>query len=175
MIEKGFNTPMTSSCGRLFDAVAAILGLHTIVAYEGQAAVILESIAEKTASDSLDIGKIEIVPENGRWILNPNEILHNIVKYKIDGKPIASISRAFHNTLIDVFIRLVEILREQKGTDIIALSGGCFQNIRLLTGLYQQLEQRGFHVFTNKEVPVNDGGISLGQAYWGMHNFGQKA
>ena len=175
MIEKRLNTPMTSSCGRLFDAVAAILGLRTTVAYEGQAAVILESIAEKTTSDFLNIGKIEIVPENGHWILDPNEIMHNIVKYKINGKPLANISRAFHNALIDVFLRLVHILREQIDTDVIALSGGCFQNMRLLTGLYQQLEQRGFRVFTNKEVPVNDGGISLGQAYWGMHNCGKKA
>ena len=175
MIEKGLNAPLTSSCGRLFDAVAAILGLRTIVAYEGQAAIILESIAEKTASDFLDIGKINIVLENDHWILNPNEILHNIVKYKIDGKPLAKISQAFHEALIDAFIRVADILREQKGTDLIALSGGCFQNIRLLTGLYQQLEERGFRVFTNKEVPVNDGGISLGQAYWGMHNCGQNA
>jgi hydrogenase maturation protein HypF len=72
--------------------------------------------------------------------------------------------------LIDVFTQIARIIRSETGLKQVALSGGCFQNMFLLQGLQNKLKKKGFQVMTNMEVPVNDGGIALGQAYWGMHN-----
>jgi len=170
-IEKNINSPSTSSCGRLFDAVAAILGIRNTVAYEGQAAIMLESLAIMDSNNILDIGQFELIKTENQYIINPNEILQKIVKGKREKKEISTISRAFHNALIDVFIRIACMIRSESGLEQVALSGGCFQNLYLLQGLNKKLNKNGFRVMTNIEVPVNDGGLALGQAYWGMHNF----
>ncbi len=169
-IEKKINSPATSSCGRLFDAVAAILGIRETVAYEGQAAIMLEALAIKASRDIPDIGKFEVIKNDNHYIIDPNEILHKIVTQKKENKEVSGISCAFHNALIDVFTQIARIIRSETGLKQVALSGGCFQNMFLLQGLQNKLKKKGFQVMTNMEVPVNDGGIALGQAYWGMHN-----
>jgi hydrogenase maturation protein HypF len=169
-IEKKINAPETSSCGRLFDAVAAILGIKNVVAYEGQAAIKLESLALKADSSIPDIDSFELIKNDDKYLMTPNKILRKIADLKKSNDDIAGISRAFHLALVDVFTRVAEIIRSDTGLNKIALSGGCFQNMLLLKELSDSLKRKNFHVFTNREVPVNDGGISLGQAYWGMHN-----
>jgi hydrogenase maturation protein HypF len=169
-IEKKINAPETSSCGRLFDAVSAILGVRNKVAYEGQAAIMLESLAMKTTQDVPKIGKFEITKKKDKYIINPNKILYKIVELKRNGKDVSGISFAFHMALVDVYSHIADKIRSQTRVNQIALSGGCFQNMLLLKGLTNALKNNDFQVLTNREVPVNDGGISLGQAYWGMNN-----
>jgi len=171
-MEKGINSPNTSSCGRLFDAVAAILGLREIVAYEGQAAIMLESVAMKACGENRVLGEFELVKKDNIYVITPNKIINNIVELKSIGTDIAEISRAFHLALVDVFLKIAVLLRSETGINQIALSGGCFQNMFLLKHIINDLSKNDFKVLTNREVPVNDGGISLGQAYWGMHNSG---
>ena len=169
-IEKKINTPQTSSCGRLFDAVAAILGIRKTVSYEGQAAIQLESLAIKSGTDIPDIGKFELLKKDDQYLIRPNKIIQNIVALNNDARKKAGISLAFHYSLVDVFTRLAEITRAESGINQVALSGGCFQNMFLLKELTSVLTDKEFQVMTNFQVPANDGGISLGQAYWGMHN-----
>jgi hydrogenase maturation protein HypF len=170
MIAKQINTPLTSSCGRLFDAVAALLNLRTEVAYEGQAAVILEAAALDFNGDLPDIGEFSLNKKNGQRIIEATGIIKKIIFHKDQGTPVPALSRAFHQSLIDLFSRLAVELREVTGIGKIALSGGCFQNLVLLSGLIHQLQRMNFTVYINRMVPPNDGGLSLGQAWWGMHN-----
>jgi len=169
-IEKNINTPHTSSCGRLFDAIAAILGIRETVAYEGQAAIMLEALGVRASEDTPDIGEFNLVENDGHYLIDPIEILHKIVTFRKEKNEVSGISRAFHDALVKVFTQIASIIRSKTGIERVALSGGCFQNMYLLRGLVQELEINQFQVLTNSEVPVNDGGIALGQAYWGMHN-----
>jgi len=169
-VTKNINAPFTSSCGRLFDAIAAILGIRETVAYEGQAAIILEALALQGSFKTLDIGKFTLIENDGHYLIDSNEILQKIVTFRKDKRDISDISRAFHLALIDVFNEIAGIIRSDTGIEQVALSGGCFQNMFLLQGLVQKLEINKFQVIINSEVPANDGGIALGQAYWGMHN-----
>jgi hydrogenase maturation protein HypF len=171
MISKGLNSPLTSSCGRLFDVVASIVGLRDAVNYEGQAAIQLEAIAEKADQNiKCKIGEFQLAKKSDKFIIETQDVIKNIVNLRLAGEPDYNLSKAFHNALIKVFCRIAgQILREM-GIKRVALSGGCFQNMLLLDGLHDELEQKGFKVYTNHQVPVNDGGLALGQAYWGMHN-----
>jgi hydrogenase maturation protein HypF len=169
-IEKNINAPHTSSCGRLFDAIAAILGIKETVAYEGQAAIMLEALAMQASKEMPDIGEFKLVENDGHYLIDPHEILCKIVIFRKEKSDISGISRAFHEALINVFTQIASIIRSETGIKQVALSGGCFQNIYLLSGLIQNLKINQFQVLTNSQVPVNDGGIALGQAYWGMHN-----
>ncbi len=173
MIERNLNSPLTSSCGRLFDAVAAILGLRDTVSYEGQAAIILESLARDASTDVLpDIGQIEIIEDGDNLVLSPKQIIRFLIAEKLSGAPVAGLSLAFHSALISGLAEGVKRIKSITGINKVALSGGCFQNFILLEGLHDNLEKSGFQVYINREVPANDGGISLGQAYWGMNNCG---
>lgn len=171
MIDKKINSPDTSSCGRLFDAVAAILGLRQAVAYEGQAAVLLESSAVKAGQNDLpDIGSFDIINDNECLEIRAEQLIRNIYRGILAQKPIPGLSLAFHLALIDVLEKTICHLRETEKIHKVALSGGCFQNMILLSGLHQRLVKDGFEVLVNLEVPANDGGIALGQAWWGLNN-----
>ena len=171
MIEKGINSPMTSSCGRLFDAVAAILGIKDKVSYEGQAAIMLESLAQQAIEETpIDISKMDIYETENGLILSPKTLIRNLVNEKISGTSVSRLSLAFHSALISGLAEAVKKLKSINNINKVALSGGCFQNLILLSGLQDNLENDGFQVYINREVPANDGGICLGQAYWGMYN-----
>ncbi len=170
MIDKNINAPKTSSCGRLFDAVAAILGLRDTVVYEGQAAIILESMATRFDGELPDIGEFYLVEQNNNLLIKPHEIIDQIIAGRKRNIPIPALSQAFHEALVLLFLRIASKLKTDTGIDQIALSGGCFQNMLLLNGLIKKLKKDEFTVYINIEVPPNDGGIALGQAYWGMHN-----
>lgn len=162
MMDKQINSPLTSSLGRLFDAVAALIGLRGQVAFEGQAAMELEMILDETESGCYDFCWED---RGDHPILIPNApIIRAVVDDLKAGCPPATISARFHNTLIFLFDALCRHLRTATGIDRIALSGGVFQNHRLLVGLTAALEKSGFDLLTHQLVPTNDGGLSLGQA-----------
>jgi len=160
MAAKGINAPLTSSLGRLFDGVAAIVGLRQTVAYEGQAAMELEMMADGRRQDAYPyqwhdgaVKEIALAP-----------MIVAIVEDILQGMPAFVISRRFHQTIIDGFAGLcAEIARETQLSRVV-LSGGCFQNVLLLEGLTRALHDRHLSVFAHQQVPTNDGGIALGQA-----------
>jgi hydrogenase maturation protein HypF len=160
MILKGVNSPQTSSLGRLFDAVAAIAGIRHRVNFEGQAAMELEMLA---AGDSRSTYEYRWASANPIKILTA-PIIRGVVRDVQNGLSIAEISTKFHRTLIALFAELCASIRQNTELNRVVLSGGCFQNAILLTGLIQELEARNFEVFSHRQVPCNDGGIALGQA-----------
>jgi hydrogenase maturation protein HypF len=162
MMEKEINCPRTSSLGRLFDAVAAIVGLRGRVAFEGQAAIELEAIADSTETGRYASPWQE--QADGVMIIPSASIIRSVVKDLCDGRPPAIISARFHNTLVALFDDLCRELRGRTGIEQVALSGGVFQSDRMLSGLSTALANSGFEVLTHRIVPANDGGISLGQA-----------
>ena len=160
MSRSGFNSPLTSSCGRLFDGISALLGIKPVIAYEAQAAIAMEMYAsedEKSfyneALDSVDSpGPMEL-----------SALLRMILKdldQKTDKKVIAA---RFHNTLAEMFTKSALLARGKTGIKTAALSGGVFQNVLFSRRITASLEREGFEVITHTQVPANDGGVSLGQ------------
>ena len=160
MISKQINSPSTSSLGRFFDGIAAIIGIRNHVVFEGQAAMELEMLAEKNTNKTYDFEWIS--GDMHRILLQP--IVRGVVDDMSKGVHPSDISSKFHATIIKMFSELCDIVRKESGLNRIALSGGVFQNSIILTGLMEKLEEKGFQVFTHTQVPANDGGISLGQA-----------
>ena len=160
MISKRINSPVTSSLGRLFDGIAAIIGIRNHVFFEGQAAMELEMLADENTEGFYNY---EWVSEDlYRAILQPiiNGVVHDMGK----GIDRSVISAKFHITIIHLFSDLCEVIRDDTGLNRVVLSGGVFQNSILLTGFIKSLGDKGFEVYTHSLVPTNDGGISLGQA-----------
>jgi hydrogenase maturation protein HypF len=162
MLEKRLNSPLTSSCGRLFDAVASLLGLRQTVAYEGQAAIELEALAE--ASRATETYPFRLTEVEGRTVLDFSPMLRILVREVRHDRPRKELARRFHNTLAAAATAVCETIRAAGGLDRVVLSGGVFQNRLLSEGLCTRLEERGFQVFTQRLVPPNDGGLALGQA-----------
>ena len=161
MIKGGINSPRTSSLGRLFDGVAAIVGLRTHVHYEGQAAMALETATGELNGNGYEFGWETV---EGTCRIPVKSIIRGVVKDVRKGKSVEWIGARFHDTLIRLFTELCQQIRRDTGLKRVALSGGSFQNDLLLTGLIRELEGRLFTVFTHQKVPANDGGLSLGQA-----------
>ena len=161
MIRQGINSPLTSSCGRLFDGVAALIGLKETVAFEGQAAMELEMIQ---GMETVSSYPWEIIEENGVHIIQPPAIINGVVDDVIKGSSRERISRRFHLTLMEVLTQVCKTIREESGTGKVVLGGGVFQNRTLLAGMEERLQKEGFQVYSKALVPSNDGGIALGQA-----------
>jgi len=159
MLSRRLNTVETSSCGRLFDAVAALLGIVDKVTFEGQAAIALESLAAATD------GRYEFSIEDGEpAVVDLRPTLAAIVADIAQGKQIAEVSGRFHNTIGAAIVEMCARIRESNGLERVCLSGGTFQNAYILHRTVQDLRSRGFGVFLHSAVPANDGGIALGQA-----------
>ncbi len=161
LIKKGFNSPLTSSCGRLFDGVAAIAGVRNSVNYEGQAAVEFEQCIQ---DESDDFYNFTLSGDNGTYIIQWKTMIRQVVEDVQKGEKSSKISVKFHNGLAKILCLVVEKSREVTGINRVVLSGGVFMNIYLLTHLYKLLEDKGFLVYTHRRIPANDGGIALGQA-----------
>jgi len=161
MMQQALNAPLTSSMGRLFDGIAALIGLRRTVVFEGQAAMELEMIAAPEAASPYDFGW-QASDEGLRIPTAP--IIQGVVTDIRHGQSSAHISRRFHTTLVQLFTDLCSHLRRQNDLDRVVLSGGTFQNAILLEELSRSLAKSGFDVYTHRLVPPNDGGISLGQA-----------
>ena len=164
-IQAGLNSPLTSSMGRLFDAVSALIGIRGEIDYEGQAAVELEMIAYDDKGKAGNKGyPYSIIEHDGISIIQLKELLSAIVKDLYQGVSKATISAKFHNTVAQMVCEMCQLIAERTGINQVALSGGVFQNRLLLRKVVSSLEKASFSVLTHKQVPCNDGGISLGQA-----------
>lgn len=164
-LRSGFNTPLTSSAGRLFDAVAALIGLKTRAYYEGQAACELEALASRAPSSLRENTYPVDISEDGRpMVWDTRTMVLAVLEDLSRGTDPATVAARFHAALARGVARMCRALREETGLERVALSGGVFQN-RLLTPLVVELlEEKGFRCLLHRRVPCNDGGISLGQA-----------
>jgi hydrogenase maturation protein HypF len=167
MIDKSINSPLTSSCGRLFDSVAALLGLRYSSSFEGQAAAELEMLLEPDDRDTASY-PFEIIKSDSKpWLLPVKPIITGIVHDILENNESHRISKRFHNSLASLFTRVCREIRDQKNINLVVLSGGVFQNLNLSRQLKTNLEALAFTVYSHEQVPTNDGGISLGQALAG--------
>jgi hydrogenase maturation protein HypF len=156
----GVNSPLTSSAGRLFDAVAAVLGVRDEINYEGQAAVELEQLADRGLRDGYPVR----LTGSGPFVVTGGDLVRAVVEDQLRGIPAPVISARFHRGVAEAIVAGAARVREATGLDTVALSGGVFQNLLLLDAAVELLEAAGFRVLTHHRVPTNDGGLSLGQA-----------
>lgn len=156
-LEKRINTPLTSSMGRLFDAAAALAGVRQKVNYEGQAAIEFEALADaaevKVYPFGLDQDKVQV-----------RGAVEALIRDVMAGVHISKISARFHNGLAESVRDMCLNIKSETGIDEVALSGGVWQNITLLRRTLSLLGKVGFRVYLHREVPTNDGDLSLGQA-----------
>ncbi|WP_203923678.1 carbamoyltransferase HypF [Rugosimonospora africana] len=156
----GLNSPPTSSAGRLFDAVAALIGVRDTANYEGQAAIELEQ-----RTDRAEDGAYRAGIEPGEPLLIAGvDLIRAAAADLTAGVAPGIIAARFHNGMVDAIVRACAVLRDASGLATVALSGGVFQNLLLLDRAVSRLSAAGFEVLTHSRVPPNDGGISLGQA-----------
>jgi hydrogenase maturation protein HypF len=163
MLRKGVNSPITSSCGRLFDAVSALLDVRRTINYEGQAAIELEQLIEPDK----DAYAGRLLEVEGQLILDTLPLVSSVIRAIRKGEAAGSISARFHNGMVALLSDAAVRASEKTGLDRIALSGGVFGNIYLAEGLEKTLQARDLQVFMHRQVPPNDACISLGQAYIG--------
>jgi hydrogenase maturation protein HypF len=156
-IERGLNAPPTSSMGRLFDAAAALAGIRQTVNYEGQAAIEFEALI-----DPAERGVYPFDYTNG--LIDPAPAWGALLEDRRAGVDAGRIAARFHNGVTRVVCEVCGSLRDERGLNEVALSGGVWQNVALLQSVIAQLEQAGFIVYTHRLVPANDGGLALGQA-----------
>jgi hydrogenase maturation protein HypF len=176
-IEKGINTPLTSSCGRLFDAVSALLDVRGEVTYEAQAAIELEMLATpgpNGRADELDRWLERPYPygverDDDGWVIRVGPLMAAVVEDVRTEVPAAKISQRFHATLAVMTADMCDKIRQEHHLKRVALSGGCYQNQLLLRLTLIALQNRDFDVLIHGRVPPNDGGISLGQAAVAAH------
>lgn len=167
MADNGVNCVVSTSAGRIFDAVSAVLGIRKQVSFEGEAAMFLE-YAARNGRNSKKISLPEIFEREGRFILPTAEIFSNIVERTLSGDESPVLARFFHEALADEIVAGCERAREMTGITTAALSGGVFQNLLLLELVEIGLEEKGFRVLRHHLIPPNDGGICLGQAVHAM-------
>jgi hydrogenase maturation protein HypF len=172
MMKKGVNSPLASSCGRLFDAVAAAIGICQEKAfYEGQGAVELEQIVdEKTLREEDETlaypFAIPRLKESNLPYIEPLAMWQALLGDLILHTPKPVISARFHKGLAKIIVQMIEKLSnyEADGVSVVALSGGVWQNKILFEEVLRRLDEKGFTVLTHRQFPTNDGGLSLGQA-----------
>jgi len=164
-IERRINSPLSSSMGRLFDAVSSLLGIRSEIDYEGQAAVELEMAAyEEDYAHAQEGYPYRIVEDEGIRIVRLSDLFSAVIEDLHLGISKGMISVKFHNTVARMINEMCRLIADETGVSQVALSGGVFQNRLLLKKTISLLESSGFQVFIHRQVPCNDGGISLGQA-----------
>jgi hydrogenase maturation protein HypF len=164
-LQTGLNSPLNSSMGRLFDAVSAITNVRGEIDYEGQAAVELEMAACESIDKAGDKGyPYSITESDGVYIIQIKQLFLAIIEDLYQSASRSSISAKFHNTVAHMIVDECQLISNHTGINIVALSGGVLQNRLLSRKVLPMLESAGFSVLTHKQVPCNDGGISLGQA-----------
>ena len=194
MIERGLNTPMTSSVGRLFDAASALLGICTEPSYEGEGAILLEAAMETAGADEPGAAAAEgaagVVPDDDlaareRYavtaekntatetstaedtsviLLDAEATFHALLDDLEAGVPVSVIGRRFHDAMVSAIVMSAELVRALYGIATVALSGGVFMNRYLTEHVLADLAAAGFTAAINRDLPPNDGCISLGQA-----------
>ncbi len=177
MLNRRVNTIPTSSAGRLFDAVASLIGLRHAVSFEGQAAMMLEAIADPDShrADAYDFALAASPSDPALIDVDLRPTIREIVAGVEAGQQQATLVARFHATLVAVIAEVCRRMRAELQLNRICLSGGCFQNAILLSGCIEALRGDGFEVFIHREVPANDGGISLGQAAIACEHFRESS
>ena len=165
LLQKRVSVYETSSCGRLFDAVAALCGMQGEITYEGEAAIELMHAAGGTMGHSAF--RYALQEGNGRWIMMVSPIIQDAAAAVQQGVAVSEISRRFHRTLVSCFMDIIRKASQSTGIKTVVLSGGVFQNVLLFETLVRELEDAGYRALTHALVPSNDGGLSLGQAVIG--------
>jgi hydrogenase maturation protein HypF len=162
MLERNLNCPSTSSMGRLFDAAAGLLGARAVMAFEGQAAMLLEGLADRHGAVA-PAGQLFGIDDDITLDLAP------LIARIADERDAGYAAALFHATLIAALAAWVTRAADSTGLRAVALGGGCFLNAILSTGLAQALVARGFTVLEARQAPPNDGGLALGQAWVAMN------
>ncbi|MCU0916448.1 MAG: carbamoyltransferase HypF, partial [Planctomycetes bacterium] len=172
-IDRGINVVSTSSLGRVFDAIAALLGLGSRNHFDAQLPMALESLAQPGVDDfyRFDLSRTG----DGPLQLSLHRLITGVVGDLRSGREPSLISAKFHNTLAEALLTLARVARESTRLETVALSGGVFCNRFLTHRLIRHLRQEGFTILWNREVPSNDGGIALGQAAIAARVVGQTA
>lgn len=165
MVAKRFNSPLTSSCGRLFDAVAAMSGGRQTIRYEAQAAI--EFMQQASDSDGVEDLDHEVVEMGDHKEMLIGPIVRSVVNAIRRGESLPVISGRFHRTLTVLFTEIATMASQETGIKEVVLSGGVFQNQLLFENLTTRLKDMGMRVYLHSQVPSNDGGLSLGQAMIG--------
>ncbi|MHB9014084.1 MAG: Kae1-like domain-containing protein, partial [Ignavibacteriaceae bacterium] len=155
MLNKKINCPLTSSVGRIFDAISSLIDIAQVSNYEGQSAMMLEFAADPNIKGSYSF----FINYKDKFIVDWEETIKQILKDKLTGIDSSVISAKFHNTLAQIILDVAENIKEEK----VILSGGVFQNAFLVERTVKLLEKNNYKVYRHQRVPPNDGGISLGQ------------
>ncbi|HLH25786.1 MAG TPA: carbamoyltransferase HypF [Chloroflexota bacterium] len=160
-VERGLNAPPTTSCGRLFDALAALLGVCSVAQYEAQAAMELQALADPAAGGAYPY---ELREEEGGWVVDPAPLLWAAYADRRAGVPLPTIAMRCHRAVADFTAAVCARLAAATGRRQVALSGGVFQNTLLLRETLARLRAADLDVRFHRQVPTNDGGLALGQA-----------
>ena len=163
MLQRGINSPVTTSAGRIFDAITSLLDLRQKITFEGQAAMALEHLIPRNHTNASY--PFELTSEGNLWIIDWETMIQQILTELPENDP-GKISMTFHNTLSDIIIDIAQRIEEKT----VVLSGGCFQNAYLTEHTISKLERRGFHPYWHQQIPPNDGGIAAGQLYYALCN-----
>jgi len=177
LLKQTVNRPLTSSMGRLFDAVAAILGFSEKITYEGQAAIELEALATRTPTgtkQSKNLSNLELLPWEiiktnpqqpglAHYQINLLPMVAELIQLQLTQQPITLLARLFHDSIVAAVMSFADKLCQAYDLDIIVLSGGCFQNRLLLEGCLNW-PLTNAKIYSHHQVPTNDGGLALGQA-----------
>ncbi|MBW9172176.1 carbamoyltransferase HypF [Clostridium estertheticum] len=159
LLDSNINCIETSSMGRFFDAVANIIGITDIVTYEGQASIELEAISEMDIEESYTY---KIIKQD-MYIIEPYEIIIEVLKDKREGISAKIITSKFQNTVVNLTVTMCKFIRKDFNINDVVLSGGVFQNCFLLKKICRYLKINNFKVYIHKDLPSNDGGIAIGQ------------
>jgi len=162
LVERGIQAPWTSSTGRLFDAMAALCGLHLEAKFEAQAAMALEMTAGQAMHDD-DVWPVSWGSGEVLCLRSSSFIRHGVEDLR-KGVPISSVAMRFHRSLAEAFVNVCVVVRERTGCELVAAGGGSMQNRLLSSLLVRGLRSRGFRVLVPERLPPGDGGIALGQA-----------
>jgi len=163
-IERGINTPVTSSMGRLFDAVSALLSVCHETTYEAQAAIELEQIAAHADRDAIEPYPFGVEEDDAGLVIRLQALFEALLDELARGTGVPLVSLRFHATVARMVVHVCEQIQATTGLTTVALSGGVFQNRLLLELTVPRLEEAGFELLLHRQVPCNDGGVSLGQA-----------
>lgn len=170
-VKKGFNAPMTSSAGRLFDAAAVLAGFRRRVTYESQASMWFEGLA-----DPAEDGRYETTISEGEVIrIDSAALIRSMADDTLSGTGSSILSARFHNSMAGIVADVLELAAKKSGIDTVGLSGGCFQNRMLTEKSVELLGAKGLRILTHERVPPNDGGIAVGQvacAFETLHSGG---
>lgn len=160
MIEREVNSPLTSSMGRLFDAIASLVGIRDDAAYEGQAAIELEAAADEGADGAYAFGLLEC----DGILIEPEDVIRGILEDLARGVQRSVVAARFHRAVVELIVRIAVLGAKESGARYVALGGGVFMNRLVTAGALREIERVGLIPLTHRELPFNDGAVSFGQA-----------